>query len=180
MEIRAFLALVVPFILVVYLAILLFIRAPRTVVLPSLLAGLLMGLLTLLFDVVAYFAHWWHYTLNGLTLHVPLPFYITPVLIYGSVAYLAIWRFWRGRGHWFALLILYGVPLFGILRDIYGNAIAHSAYSTWDSALAGPMTVLLWLVAFYAGFWLFWRLAPARQDTQPSNEAKVENIPLSS
>src|SRR2546430_5215835 len=106
MEIEAFATLVIPFIIVVYLGVLLFIRPPRTVLLASLLGGLTMGVLNALFDLLAYYAHWWHYTLNGLILHLPLPFYITPILTYGSIVYLLIWRFWHGRGHWVALLLL--------------------------------------------------------------------------
>jgi hypothetical protein len=165
MEIREFLALVVPFIVVVYLAALLLIRPTRAVLIASLLGGLLMGLINLLFDFTAYYAGWWYYTLNDLTLHVPLPFYITPVLVYGSIAYLLIWRFRAGRGHWFALLLLFGVPLFGILRDILGE-LAHWSYATWKSPLAGPITVVMWLLMFYAGYWLFRRLAPPREEAE--------------
>src|SRR5437588_11829311 len=99
MEILAFATLVIPFIIVVYLAVLLFIRPPRPVLLASLLGGLIQGILNALFDVLAYYAHWWHYTLNGLLLHLLLPFYITPILVYGIIVYLFIWRFWHGRSH---------------------------------------------------------------------------------
>src|SRR5712692_11816371 len=98
MEIEAFATLVIPFIIVVYLAVLLFIRPPRVVLLASLLGGLTMGVLNALFDVMAYYAHWWHYTLNGLILHLPLPFYISPILIYGSIVYLLVWPLWSRRG----------------------------------------------------------------------------------
>ena len=83
MEIQAYATLVIPFIIVVYLAVLLFMRPARIVLLASLLGGLTMGIINMLVDLIAYFAHWWHYTLNGLILHLPLPFYITPILIYG-------------------------------------------------------------------------------------------------
>jgi hypothetical protein len=162
MEIRAFAALVLPYIVIAYLAVLLFIHPPRVVVLASLLSGLLLGLINAIVDLVAYYAHLWHYTLNGLILHVPLPFYITPVLIYGSVVYLLIWRFWSGRGHWFALLLLVGIPIFCIVRDIVG-AITTSSYVIWDSVLAGPIDVVMWGVMFYAGFFVFKRFAPPRQ-----------------
>jgi hypothetical protein len=161
MEIREFLALVVPFIIVIYLGFLLFIRPTRPALLASLLGGLVMGLINVLVDLVAYYAGWWYYNLNGLTLHVPLPFYITPVLVYGSIVYLLIWRFWIGRGRWFALLLLFGVPVFCILRDILGM-VANSSYIAWKSPLAAPVTIIMWLVGFYAGFLLFQRLAPPR------------------
>jgi len=66
MEIQAFATLVIPFIIVVYLAALLFIHPTRASLLASLLGGLTMGVINILFDLIAYYAHWWHYTLNGL------------------------------------------------------------------------------------------------------------------
>src|SRR5205085_6915786 len=143
-----------------YLAVLLFIRPPRVVLLASLLGGLTMGVINMLIDLIAYFAHWWHYTLNGLILHLPLPFYITPILIYGSIVYLLIWRFWHGRGHWFALLLLCGIPLFRATIDIIGSIVTQSNYTIFDSILAGPLDVLMWLVMFYGGFFVFIRIAP--------------------
>jgi hypothetical protein len=163
MEIKAFFILVVPFIIVFYLGALLFLQPPRRVLLASLLGGLIMALLNILFDLAAYYAHWWHYNLNGLILHLPLPFYITPLLIYGSLGYLLIWRFWRGRWHWLALLLLIGIPIFGIARDLIGW-LADSSYSVPDTFLAGPMDALSWLVMFYVGYWLFRRLAPPRTE----------------
>lgn len=163
MEIREFLALVIPFIIVIYLGFLLFIHPTRQVLLASLLGGLVMGLFNVLVDIIAYYAGWWYYNINGLTLHVPLPFYITPVLVYGSIAYLLIWRFWTGRGRWFALLLLFGIPVFCIVRDILG-ATSGSSYTVWKSSLAAPITIVMWLVAFYVGFLLFQRLAPPRPE----------------
>jgi hypothetical protein len=160
MEIQAFATLVIPFILVVYLAALLFIRPTRSALLASLLGGVVMGVINMLFDLIAYYAHWWHYTLNGLILHLPIPFYVTPILVYGSFAYLLIWRFWHGRGHWFALLLLIGIPLFRATTDIIGSIVTQSNYTIFDSILAGPLDVLMWLVMFYGGFFVFTRIAP--------------------
>ena len=173
MEIREFLALVVPFIVVIYLGLLLFIRPTRPALLASLLGGLVMGLINVLFDLIAYYAGWWYYNLNGLTLHVPLPFYITPVLIYGSIVYLLIWRFWTGRGRWFAMLLLFGVPTFSILRDILGTTTG-SSYIVWKSSFAAPITIAMWLLAFYIGFLLFQRLAPPRPDITWQAAQKTE------
>ena len=158
MEVLAFATLVIPFILVVYLGVLLFIRPPRQVLIASLLGGLSMAIINMVFDELAYYASWWHYTLNGLILHLPLPFYITPLLVYGSIAYLLIGRFWSRRGHWFALLLLIGIPLFRAATDIIG-ALLHTGYTQFDSILAGPLTLVMWLLMFYTGFWLFCRLA---------------------
>ncbi len=161
MEIKAFFVLVAPFILVFYLGVLLFMPSPKRAVLMSLLGGLVMGGFNLLFDLLAYYAHWWHYTLNDLIFHLPLPFYITPVFIYGSLGYLLIWRFWRGRKHWIALVLLIGIPIFGFVRDLIGW-LTNSAYSTPDTPLAGPLDALMWVAMFYLGYVLFKRFVPDR------------------
>jgi hypothetical protein len=158
MEIQAFTVLVLPFIIVVYLAALLFIRPPRPVLLASLLAGLLMGIINILFDILAYYAHLWHYTLDGLILHVPIPFYTTPILVYGSIVFLLIWRFWNGRGHWFAFLLLIGTPIFKAASEILGALVSHTSYANFDSQLSAPLDVVMWLFMFYAGFFVFKRL----------------------
>lgn len=176
MEIQAFLALDVPFMVVVYLAVLLFLHVPRAVIVASLLGGLVMGLVNMLVDLVAYYAHWWHYyTLNGLILHVPLPFYITPVLVYGSITYLLIWRFMAGRSRWFALLLLVGVPIVGILRDVVG-AVARTSYVMWDSGFAAPMVALMWIVMFGAGYLVFKRLAPVHEEGAAKKGQSKTNI----
>ncbi len=169
MEIQAFAGLVIPFILVVYLGVLLFVRPPRQVLVASLLGGLVLGVLNMVFDELAYYASWWHYALNGLILHLPLPFYVTPILVYGSIVYLLIWRFWSGRAHWFALLLLMGIPLFRATTDIVG-ALLHSSYTQFDSILAAPVTVVMWLLMFYGGLFVFSRLAhfEIRLRKQPS------------
>ncbi|TMC15731.1 MAG: hypothetical protein E6J34_21215 [Chloroflexi bacterium] len=163
---------VAPFTVLIYLAGLLFIRPPRTVLVASLLGGLAMGLLNMLTDLAAYHAHWWHYTLKELILHVPVPFYLTPVLIYGSLAYLLIWRLWPGKAGWVARALLFGLPVFGIVRDIFSVQVGAS-YIAWDSILAIPVTVVMWLLMFYAGFFLFRSLAP-------SSKASPEKISISS
>ncbi len=155
----AFLFLTVPLLLVIYLGFLLFIRPPKKVLLASLLGGGIVGLINLLVDIMAYDAHWWHYTLKELILHVPMPFYISPALIFGSLTYLLIWRFARGRSNWLALVLLIGVPLFCIVRDVSGG-LTHTAYQEWEHGLIATLvTIAMWIVAFYAGFWLFWRTA---------------------
>jgi hypothetical protein len=155
----AFLFLTVPLLLIIYLGFLLFIRPPKKVLLASLLGGIVMGLVNLLVDSVAYYANWWHYTLKELVLHVPLPFYLSPALIFGSLTYLLIWHFKHGRSRWLSLLLLIGVPLFCIVRDVWGG-LTHAAYQEWGNGLVATLaTIIMWLVAFYVGFWLFWRTA---------------------
>jgi hypothetical protein len=168
MELEAFATLVVPFMLVVFLGVLFFVRPPKSVVIASLLGGLTMGIINMLFDLAAYYAHWWHYTLNGLVLHLPLPFYASPILIYGGIAFLLIWRFRQGRGHWFALLLLFGVPLFRAALDILG-ALTLQSYTQFDSVFATPIDILMWLLMFYAGFWVFTRLSAGEHKAERIN-----------
>ncbi len=164
MEMQLYLLHVVPFIVLFYLAFLLFMHPPREVIVASLLGGLTMGIINALADLIAYYASWWHYTAGGLILQLPLPFYITPILIYGGLVYMLIWRFWRGRWHRLAQILLFGVPLLGFARDLLEAMVTHSSFLVWDSPLAGPLDFLLWLTMFYAGYFVFKRLAPARKN----------------
>jgi hypothetical protein len=163
MEMQLYLLHVVPFIVIVYLAFLLFLRPPGEVILASLVGGLTMGVMNALVDLIAYYASIWHYSASGLILHLPLPLYITPILIFGGLVYLLIWRFWHTRAHWFALLLLVGVPIFGFVRD-YFAATTLSSYVVWDSAFAWPVDLIMWLAIFYTGYFVFRRLAPARKN----------------
>jgi len=164
-EIGSFLAFDVPFIILVFFGFVMFIHPPKAVLGVSLLGGLMVGIINFIFDLLAYYAHWWNYdSLSNLILHLPLPFYITPVLVCGSLVYLLIWRFWQGRGHWFAMLLLIGVPIFCIVRDAVG-ALSHTSYTTWQNVpLAALFTIIMWPLAFYAGYFLFKRYAPARSE----------------
>ena len=162
MEMQLYSLHVVPFIVIVYLAFLLFMRPPGEVILASLVGGLTMGIINALFDLMAHYASVWHYTASGLVLQLPLPLYVTPILIFGGLVYLLIWRFWHTRGHWFAILLLVGVPLFGFARD-YFAATTRSSYVVWDSGFAWVVNLIMWLVMFYAGYFVFRRLVPARK-----------------
>ena len=178
--ILSFLWFAVPFIVIVYGGFLLFTHPPKEVLGVSLLGGLVVGIVNMLGDLLAYYAHWWHYGLSNLTLNVPLPFYITPVLVYGSIAYLLIWRFWQGRGRWFSLLLLIGVPIFTSLKDIYG-ALTQTSYATWQNVpMAIILTIVMWYVAFYGGYFLFRRLAPERvlydDEEEDGEDADEEDV----
>ena len=196
MEALEFLALVVPFLIIIYFACLLFIRPPRRVFWSSLLAGLVVGIVNFVVDIVAYQAHWWQYIFAPVALqrgaapvqtlvadlfvqsmnalHVPLPFYLTPILIFGSLAFLLVWRFWYGRGRWFSLLLLIGTPVFCIVRDILGG-VQKTSYQVWENVpVATVMTIGMWLVAFYLGFWLFWRTAAAIRFVPPIDSTSAE------
>jgi hypothetical protein len=167
MEMQLYLLHVVPFIVIVYLAFLLFMRPPREVILASLVGGLTMGVINALVDLIAYYASCWHYIASGLILQLPLPFYITTIFIFGGLVYLLIWRFWHTRSHWFAMLLLIGVPIFGFARDLFA-ATTQTSYVAWESVFAGPLDLIMWLAMFYAGYFVFRRLAPARKN-EPLN-----------
>ncbi len=154
MEALEFLVLVAPFLIMIYFACLLFIRPPRKVFWTSLLAGLLVGIVNFVVDFIAYQAHWWQYTFAAValqrgalpvqaliadlftqsmrTLHVPLPFYLTPILIFGSLAFLLIWRFWYGRNRWLSLLLLVGTPIFscGLSRSTLASGSSGALLHT--------------------------------------------------
>lgn len=166
MEMQLYAIHVVPFVVIVYLAFLLFMQPPKEVIIATLMGGLVLGIINALVDLIAYFASLWHYTASGLILHLPLPLYLTPILVYGGIGYLLIWRFWHTRGHWFAWLLLIGIPLLGFARDFLDAMVTHSSYITWDSPLAGPLDFVLWLVMFYAGFFVFRRLLPIASSEQ--------------
>ena len=166
MEMQLYAIHVVPFVVIVYLAFLLFMQPPKEVIIATVTGGLVLGIINALVDLLAYYTSLWHYTASGLLLHLPLPLYLTPIVIYGGIGYLLIWRFWNTRAHWFAWLLLIGIPLFGFARDLLDATVTHSSYITWDSSLAGPVDFVLWIVMFYGGFFVFRWLLPATSSEQ--------------
>ncbi|GHO53829.1 hypothetical protein [Ktedonobacter robiniae] len=191
MELLDFTILVLSFVIVVFLAAILFIRPSRAVLIASLLGGLVLALVNVLFDVIAAYANFWHYVFTApkpsqrfpwnidpqafyhLVTHFPVTYYISTGLVYGSIVYLLIWRFEKGPKAWFAKLLLFGIPLFCILRDVYGAA-THTAYLHWDSMGGIVLTVLLWPIAFYAGYLLFKKLAPSHQVIEAQRQEEEE------
>lgn len=175
MEIISFWAFAFPFIIIVYMGFLLFNHPPKSVLGPSLIGGVVVAGVNILIDLLAYYTHVWHYNLSNLILHLPLPFYITPLLIYGSIAYLLIWRFWQGRGSWFARLLLFGIPVLGIIKDIWGPVFGTS-YIVWEgnTVLSVLFIVVMWLGGFYGGYFLFRRLAPTREEVLAEEAEEAE------
>jgi hypothetical protein len=168
MELAAFAVFVIPFVGVIYLIALLFIQPTRVAFLASLLGGLVMSVLNALVDLLAYYTHLWHYTLSGLTMHLPLPYYVVQFLVYGSIDYLLIWRLWRGRFSWLARVLLFGTPIVAFLRDL-NSALGSGGDLHWDSPLAAPLDLVMWLLIFYAGYWIFRQLTPAREVASPES-----------
>ena len=158
MDIQLYTIHVVPFVIIVYAIFLIFIHPTRAILLSALAGGLTMALLNALIDLLAYYASWWHYAASGLIAHLPLPFYFTPMLIYGAVVYMLIWRFsqrsQQGSRNWLVWIFLIGVPLIGFGRDLL-SIVTQSSFLTWDSPLAGPIDFVLWLAMFYAGYVVF-------------------------
>ena len=169
-QVVAFITLVIPGLIVFYLGFLLFIRPPMPVLLASLLGGIITGLVNMLVDLLAYYAHWWHYTPSEVILHVPLPYYISTVLTFGSLAYMLIWRFWHGQARWFSYLLLVGIPLFCIVRDIMGHFNPSSDVILENAIITPFIIAVMWLVAFFAGFWLFWRLGSSYRPVLGNND----------
>jgi len=169
MDIQLYAIHVVPFVIIVYAIAVLFIRPTRTVWLASLAGGLVMAIMNALVDLLAHYASWWHYTASGLILQLPLPFYITPMLIYGGIVYMLIWRFSQGpeadKRRWLVLIFLIGVPLIGFGRDLLDVVVTQASFLVWDSPLAGPIDFVLWVAMFFVGYIVFkWLLSRALGD----------------
>ena len=126
--------------------------------LGALLGGLVMAIINALVDLLAYYASWWRYIASGLVAHLPLPFYLTPMLIYGAVVYMLIWRFSQGarqgNTRWLVWILLIGVPLIGFGRDLF-SVITQSSFLVWNNAAAGVIDFVLWVVMFFAGYAVF-------------------------
>lgn len=193
MEAYEFLFYVAPLVILVYGASLLFIRPTKKVLGMSLLGGFVLGMINMLADIVAYKVHVWQYMFRQVPLdkstalqstlasalirlidilHAPLPLYITPILLYGSLIFLLIWRLQSGRWRWLSRVLLIATPIFCIVRNIL-DVVLHNSLQTWEQVpLALIGTIVLWLVAFYAGFALFWRVA----SRQPYSESGTEDV----
>jgi hypothetical protein len=167
MDMRDYALLVVPVIVIVYGVFVLFMHPPVKVIRASLAGGLAMALLNIAGDLIAIHTSQWYYNASGLVGQLPLPLYTTSLFITGGLAYLLIWRFWRSAYHWFALLLLVGVPVLGYLRDFSQAGLATSML-VWNGPLAWAGDLLLWLVMFFAGYLVFHAIAPARSlETKP-------------
>ena len=158
MDIQLYALHVMPFVIIVYAIFILFIRPPKAVLFGALAGGLVMALINALTDLLAYYASWWHYAASGLIAHLPLPFYLTPMLIYGAAVYMLIWRFSQGsrqpNRRWLVWILLIGVPLIGFGRDLL-SIVTQSSFLVWDTPLAGFIDFVLWVVMFFAGYAVF-------------------------
>jgi hypothetical protein len=171
MDMRDYALFVVPIIVLFYGAFVLFMHPPVKVIRATLAGGLVMALLNIAGDLTAIHTSQWYYNASGLIGQLPLPLYTTSLFITGGLAYLLIWRFWRGAYHWFALLLLAGVPLLGFLRDFWQAGLPTSML-VWTGQFAWAGNLVLWLVMFFAGYLVFRSLAPARQQEKSQVKQK--------
>lgn len=176
MDMRAYAVFVVPVIIIVYGVFVLFMHPPVKVIRATLAGGLVMALLNITGDLLAIHTAQWYYTASGLVGQLPLPLYTTSLFITGGLAYLLIWRFWRSAYHWFALLLLFGVPLLGYVRDFWQAGLPTSML-VWHGQLAWAGALVLWLVMFFAGYLVFRALAPARETATRQPTAGTESRP---
>lgn len=163
MDMQLYLLHVVPVVLIAYGVFVLFMHPPLKVIGATLAGGLVMTLLNIAGDLTAIHSSLWYYNASGLVAQLPLPLYTTSLFILGGLAYLLIWRLWGGPNHWFGVLLLAGVPALGFLRDLWQAGLAHDGFLTWQSPLAWAIDLALWLVMFFAGYFVFRSIAPARQ-----------------
>jgi hypothetical protein len=175
MDMRDYALFVVPIIVLFYGAFVLFMHPPVKVIRATLAGGLVMALLNIAGDLIAIHTSQWYYNASGLVAQLPLPLYTTSLFITGGLAYLLIWRFWRGVYHWLALLLLAGVPLLGFLRDLWQSSLPTSML-VWTGKMAWAGSLLLWLLMFLSGYLVFRALAPTRQqeETGVKNRLAVE------
>lgn len=175
MDMRDYALFVVPVIVLFYGVFVLFMHPPVKVIRATLVGGLVMALLNIAGDLIAIHTSQWYYNASGLVGQLPLPLYTTSLFITGGLAYLLIWRLWRGAYHWFALLLLAGVPLLGFLRDFWQAGLPTSIL-VWTGQFAWAGSLVLWLAMFFAGYLVFHTLAPARQqeETQVKSKPAVE------
>lgn len=176
MDMQLYTLHVVPVIVIFYGVFVLFMHPPVKVIGATLAGGLVMALLNMAGDLVATHTSQWYYSASGLVGQLPLPLYTTSLFITGGLAYLLIWRFWRGTYHWLAVLVLAGIPVFGFLRDLWQAGLASGqSMLIWQGSLAWIGDALLWPVMFYAGYLVFHALAPAHNPTTQGTETNSTN-----
>jgi hypothetical protein len=177
MDMQVYALHVVPVVVIFYGVFILFMHPPVKVIWATLAGGLMMALLNMAVDLIAIHTSQWYYSASGLVGQLPLPLYTTPLFITGGLAYLLIWRFWRSRYHWLALLFLVGVPVFGFLRDLWQAGLdTSSSFLIWKGQQAWVLDIVLWLVMFFGGYLVFRAIAPAR--TPETRSLSPENAPV--
>jgi hypothetical protein len=172
MDMQLYTLHVVPVVIITYSVFVLFMHPPLKVIGATLAGGLVMALLNMVGDLAAIHTSLWYYSASGLVSQLPLPLYTTPIFILGGLVYLLIWRLWRGPNHWFALSLLFGIPVLGVLKDFWqGQLATANSFLIWKSPFAWTADLLLWLIMFFAGYLVFRAVAPVRQDIAETTPA---------
>ena len=142
---------------ILYAALALWTRPSWKVIGFSIIAGLVMGCLNLLGDILAYYQGWWQYPFTSAN-HAPLMFYLGTVIFYGAgVMGLVGWWVRKRFGMRGGLILLTAFPLWGILRDFAGSALTHQTGTmiVWGMGFVPVLAdFLLWGCAGAAGFFI--------------------------
>ena len=140
---------------ILYAGLALWIRPPWKIIGLSFIAGVLMGSLNLLGDMLAYSQGWWHYPFTTAN-HAPLTFYLATVIFYGAgIIGLVGWWVRKRFGMRGGAIMLVIFPLWGILRDFGGSAFYNQTqtFIIWGKGFVPVLAdFLLWGSAGAAGF----------------------------
>ena len=139
----------------------------------SFIAGVVMGCLNLLGDILAYYQNWWHYPFTPEN-HAPLTFYLGTVIFYGAgIMGLVGWWVRKRFGMRGGVILLIVFPLWGILRDFGGSALTNQTGTmiVWGKGFVPVLAdFLLWGCAGAAGFFITlgldkWIIKSAKKST---------------
>jgi hypothetical protein len=164
MDMQVYVLHVVPIVIIVYGAFVLFMHPPVRVIGATLAGGLVMALLNAIGDLAAIHTSVWYYNASGLVAQLPLPFYTTSIFILGGLAYLLIWRYQSNGRSRLARVLLFGVPVLGFLRDLWQAQLGtQGSFLVWQSPLAGVVNLVMWAIMFFAGYVVLRWLAPVQK-----------------
>ena len=141
-----------------------------------------MGGLNLLGDMLAYSQGWWHYPFTTAN-HALLTFYLGTVIFYGAgIMGLVGWWVRKRFGMRGGVVLLIAFPLWGILRDFGGTALAGQAGKmiVWGSGVVPVLAdFLLWGCAGAAGFFIMLGLEKWTNAIIEKGEKKAPTRPSS-
>ena len=159
---------------ILYTALALWIRPPWKVIGISFITGVVMGCLNVLGDMLAHYQGWWTYPFTTAN-HAPLTFYLGTVIFYGAgIMGLVGWWVQKKFGMRGGVVMLIAFPLWGLLRDFGGTALAGQTGKmiVWGSGVVPVLAdFLLWGCAGAAGFFIMlgletWRLKISNKGTE--------------
>ena len=159
LEQTSLLILIVPPILFLVIAVL--IRPPWKIIGCALIAGLVVGGVNMLGDLVANAFGLWHFPFTEAAVAPPY-MYLNSVLFYGAgIIGLLGWRIRRKWGWKGAIIFLLVFPFFALARDASGSAIADTsgALIIWGPGGAPYVAdFFLWSLMECAGFFTLFGL----------------------